>query len=304
MEEAIFEIARSGDGYGAIERSSSIVRKFKRGSQTRAAFLFLLRLSNVLLDTDQLKASGVAAHRAISLFSDRRETLPDDLKAQVREYVARLTPGCFSSDLFSFLSITARVVGDPDHALRSTTARLADEADSYHFAQLAYMQLLFAKAQTDAPISDDVKRFSGLLWRWTATITDEMAAIFTSQFIAVRPIVIFLAKNDDFRRQRERAALALYRELVKNTQIRSLPLMLFAKLVIKAAVRDDAAAFAEVVKTYKPLVDKDPEIRKCVIRIEAAYFRKGQTSLGGLRNLSQLGSLVNGLLESLTTAGI
>jgi hypothetical protein len=304
MEEAVFELARSGDGYGAIERSSSVVRKFKRTAQIRPAFLFLLRLSNVLIDTDQLKPSGVAAHRAITLFSDSPEGLPNELKPLVREYVARLTPGCFSPDLFSFLAIAARLVGDPDHQLRSTHARLADEADSYHFAQLAYMQLIFAKIKTEANISDELKRLNNLLWRWIATIPDAMAATFTSQFIAVRPIVILLAKRDDFRRQRERAALAFYREVTRNTRIQGLPLLLFAKLIIKAVVRDDAEAFREVVTAYKPLVAKDAEVRKCVVRIEATYFRKGQPSMDRIRDLSQLGSLVNGLLESLTTAGI
>jgi hypothetical protein len=215
-----------------------------------------------------------------------------------------LTAGCFSPDLFSFLVTAARLVGDPDHELRSTHARLADASNSYHWAQLAYMQLIFAKVQTDANISEELTRLSDLLWRWLATIPDEMAAIFTSQFIAVRPIVILLAKKDEFRRQRERAALAFYREVVKNAQIQGLPLLLFAKLVIKAVIREDAQAFAEVVKAYKPLVDKDPEVRKCVVRIDGIYFRKGRPSLDGLRDLSQLGSLVNGLLENLTTAGI
>jgi hypothetical protein len=68
MFEKVFDLARSGDGYLAIERGAVLIRKLKHLKQFRDGFFFMLQLSNVLLDSSQCIVSSVAANRAISVF--------------------------------------------------------------------------------------------------------------------------------------------------------------------------------------------------------------------------------------------
>jgi hypothetical protein len=164
---------------------------------------------------------------------------------------------------------------------------------------VAYLKLIFSKLPGSIDASDDLQRLAGVLWRWIASIPDTRIAIFTSQFITVRPIVALLGSPSGTRGPKDRAAQKLLDLVEQNAQVRGLPLVFFARLIVRAVKRGDGKAFAEVVKAFGPLLEKDAEMLRWIRRIESMYFKAGQPA-GGDGGLANLGAMINEVIGSLS----
>jgi hypothetical protein len=183
--------------------------------------------------------------------------------------------------------------------IRSVWADLADRSNSHHHAQVAYLKVILGKIESGADASADLGRLADLLLRWIGVIAGERSAIFTSQYIAVRPVLAILGYSRGQERAKQCAAESFLGLMTARAEMGGLPLLLLARIVIKAVQSKDKAAYEEVVKVFKPMLEKDPEFGKWITRINNVYFRPGDP-LDGMGNLPQLGNIVNGLLQRMT----
>jgi hypothetical protein len=299
MFDVIFDLARSGQGYVAIERSSLITRKLKRANQISEAFLRMMDLANILFDSGQPVLSGTAASRAIRFLPEEPSDVDPNFQSIISSYLHRVGPEAYSQDLCIFLDVSVKLLGDHDFFIREKHALIADQSDSYHPAQIAYSRLITGRIEKHLAVDAHLSLLVQLLWRWVSTIPDERRAIFTSQFIFARLVFVILASGQTpIASEFGAAALRLLEFADEGGRLKSLPLFLFARLLIGAVMAADKAIFSELWSVYRPLLRKSPEFSQWAMTIQRVYFDPNHETRA--MTWANIGPMVNQMLGSLT----
>jgi hypothetical protein len=298
MFDAVFDLARSGQGYPAIERSSLVLRKLKRANQQQDAFINMMTLANILLDSGQPLQSGTAANRAVRIFP-KDHKLDDAMKSTISSFALRVPHEASSPDLNSFFQYAVTLMNDSDFQLRTKHAQITDAANSYTPAQFAYIKLIAGKLEKEQPVEPDLDHLYSLLHRWVDSIPDPRIKIFTSQFIFIRPLFMILsAGSPETVATFGAAAQYFYTKISQDPKLRGLPLTLFGKLMVRSVIQANSQAFTEVTQLYNPLLAKSVECGHWTKTLWTTYFSTDPNQ--GQFSLANLGTLVNQVLGNLT----
>lgn len=298
-KEEIFEIAKKGDGYLAIEKSSFIIRKLKRQNKIDEAILFMMELANKMLDLGMFHDAGIAAYRSILLARSDTEFNDENQKQLFIDFANKMTPAASSPELYSFFRVLIDLTKDEDESLIRKEASIADEANKYDIASIAYLLMIRDRSEIENPPNDDsltelMEKLIKVLYRWILAVPEDMRE-FNSQFVLCRPI---LAVLDCERRGPANAQVLLDQILIQKPDeipdsYFSLPLVNFTRLFIKAVTLKSTTSSTFLITKYKPLLDLNIEIMKWVYHIKGNHFGTGNT-MPSLENLSSLMSNMMG----------
>jgi hypothetical protein len=288
LEEEILEMARSGDGYAAVERSQLLVRRLKRSNQLTPAMLFLMRLAHTLADRGHWDAAVTAALRSIKLFPREATRMGSDLQDLFFLFANRAEPAAAGSDLFAYFDEMTLLFPGAGTALLRKKAMLCDAAGLFFEAQLAYTSVL-ALLPPDA--DRFIEYFAGMLWRWVFQIEDLEKQRVQSQFFFGRAA---LAVAMSTKEPCLGLAVKLMDAVAAHARLAGLdvwldqPLVHFVRFFLRAVLQKSVSTTDFLREKYEQVLEVDRELRLMALRLTSRITRATQPPAGAgtfLQNL-------------------
>lgn len=136
IEEEIFKIAENGDGYAAIEKSSVLIRRYKRRNNIMGAIHFLMELSHKLGDLQQWQAATQCAFKGINLFPTSETHINSNLKQLFVKYAQRVPEEGYSLELYRYFYLLIECFyRDTDNVLELKLFDLSLSQNDFIFCQ-------------------------------------------------------------------------------------------------------------------------------------------------------------------------
>lgn len=263
--ERVLQIAESGDGYLAVERTNPIIRKLKSKGELNEAMMFMMRLAHKLADLGKWQPATVAADRAIKLFPENSQTIIVALKKSFLDFAFRMNdPSGATPDYFDYVTSLSNIIGDKEYKLFDAKVKAAVSANKYFITQFSIAQELQDISHLET-IDLDVNHYLAILadttWKWCLEL-QKPEDMFTIQFIICRLAIALIPLGKygiEWTQQ--------YMKLIYDTKPESIdpavfndPLFNFTKLLTKAIEAKNRTDAELVVSKYQKLLEVDHEI--------------------------------------------
>ena len=265
--ERVFEIAKNGNGYLAVEKSLSVVRRLKKENKIDDCMFFLMKLAHILADNSDWQSASVAALRAIELFPEDATTIKVLLKESFLNFVRRANcVEAATNEFFKFVDNVAHIIGDANNELNIKKIDLAILAKQYFNVQcFVFNGVLGAIGIEESNF--DVKMYLEksmiATWDWILSISDEKDREFSGQFIAGRYLLTYLSIK---------SGIEMYTQslqILKDTKPEQIsenffnqPLFNMLNFLKKAMESNSKASAQLVLQKYNAILVKDTELKK------------------------------------------
>ena len=198
MEESIFELARNGDSYVAIERASLVVRNYRKHHKLDEGILFYMKLAQVFLERKEFASSCNCALKAIKLFPSQETKIKKSLKDSFTTFILNSVPEMGCSDLFEYINLVIQILGDPDDTLQLKELEISRKANFYYNSQIYLFKLIKNELNQNSvdnqKINNYLLQLGEVLSEWVLSIPNDQR-IYNSQFIFARSILSLLQFN-------------------------------------------------------------------------------------------------------------
>ncbi|OHT05911.1 hypothetical protein TRFO_26188 [Tritrichomonas foetus] len=287
--EKVFEIAQSGDGYLAVEKSLFVVRKLKRQKKTNDAAIFLIKLACILLDNGQNIPSAISANRAVELILQSKSEFEstEDIKNLLFSYIEKITPSHASIHLFSFFDNAIELFGQDDPSIIRKKASIADKSDNYYDAQQTYIEIIAQEIEKDGDPTETLNLLYKILFRWTESIQDEKSRLFTAQFIICRCVISISSQNEKCLSTAINFFNRITSEHSNNPEI-SQPLFTFTKYFLKGLQQNSPSSINFLTQQYYPLLAVSRNLQKIISTNKEVYFHTGNSLSNFLNSFTQM----------------
>ena len=298
--ESIFELALSGNGYEAVERSQFLVRKLKKEEKLDEAMFFLMRLAQILSTHDQWKPATVVANRAIKLFPSDSKTIKVALKSSFINFVESATEEASSIDFYEFSNSLISIIGDKDLKILKKQLNVSYSSKDYfrtHYFLILMLEKIKENQISDIEPNSIIDQLSQSTWEWILNEKIEEQQIFTSQFIISR-ICLSLLSFKDLGISYSRQFIEIISQnlpLNLNKSILNLPLLNFINFFIKSLELKNSENIDMLINKYKPILDMDPEIMKWINFIKNNILNPSNSNQQGPNFRSILQNLMGNL---------
>lgn len=266
IQNEILQSASNGEGYVSIEKTNRLIRRFKREGKQKESILFLLELSNVLIDTKQYIPSVVAAHRAANLVD--LENIDEDIRKEFEKYAEKITEECESPELYILLDILRKIIKEKNEEIIHKQISIALSKDNFHQAQVGIIRIMLIHLndndEKSASLIDEfIPKLSKLLWRWVASIPSETQQVYSAQFIICRAVLAFLAQDGNGPNVSSKLFDFATSHAPENFPIVT-PLFVFTKHFIQSVLQNSPASATYLKSSYEKILVVDIEINKWV----------------------------------------
>jgi len=282
--EHVFEIARSGNGYLAIEQSSPIIRKMKKDNQLTEAMAFLMDLATVLAEAKQFDSATNCALRSIRMFPISSQTIRVYLKKKFVDFILSSTPEYNYPDFYTYTSTLISIIDDPDCSLRKKVLEVAQATNNFVQTEYLLVQLILILIKRNPVdyelVNTYLKTLANTLWIWVFNIDlppthdRREQRLYNAQILFVRSAFAFLTVKENGSEIAKQ-----YLEYIKRTALSSIlddfyesPPFHFLKFYIKAIDSQSLETIKFLEDKYQQLIKKDKELEKLVDFVKEQHF--------------------------------
>ena len=280
----VFEIARSGNGYLAIEKSSLIVRKMKKNNQLTEAMAFLMDLASVLAEGKQFASATNCALKSIEMFPISAKTIKIYLSNKFVDFIKSATPEYNYPDFYTYASTLIEIIGDDNCEIRLNVLRVAKATNNFPQIQYLLLQLIFMELKRECVqtmlLNSYLKELAETLWVWifnvdlSSTEDRRYQRLYNAQFLFTRTIFALLASKESGITTAEQ-----FIEYIKETAFSSIlndfydePHFHFVNFYIKALKAKSFNTVKFLEDKYQHLIVQDKELQKILDYIKEKYF--------------------------------
>lgn len=292
--DEIYNIARSGDGYLAIERLSPIVRKMKKNDQLTEAMALMIDFATFLAEIKQYESATNCAKKAIEMFPITASKIKVYLKKKFLDFILNATPEYNNSDFYSYAANVIRIIGDQDNKIRLKELEIAQSGNNYPEIEFLLIKLICIELESDATDKSQITFYlnslADQLWNWIQNLDlpnthdKEQQRLFNAQYIFAHSIFAFLSCNNLGIKVADEFLQIIENHIPStiNPTFLKFPMMNFSRFYIKALLNKSLTTVNYLEEKYRNYLKKDQDIEEFLSKVHFVHFPSPQSGFDNL----------------------